>query len=77
MSEEMKGGMVLVDRNTLAALEADARRYRFLRNNTYVEAYWIDMCGGVDTSIRVQGSVDFLDKAIDADEWDKPTDSNS
>lgn len=43
-----------------------AVRYKWLRDNTHVEAYWIDGAGGIDTKIRVQGSVDFLDKAIDA-----------
>lgn len=47
------------------ALQADANRYRWLRENTFVEGYWIDGAGGVDTKRRVEGSVHFLDKAID------------
>lgn len=44
---------------------ADANRYRFLRDHTYVEAYWIDPTGGVDTKIRVEGSDEHLDLAVD------------
>lgn len=47
------------------ALTADAERYRFLRSHTWVEAYWIDGAGGVDTKARVTGCVDHLDKAVD------------
>lgn len=46
------------------ALQTDANRYRWLRDFTYVEAYWIDGAGGVD-EIRLQGSVHFLDQAVD------------
>jgi len=46
------------------ALQTDANRYRWLRDFTYVEAYWIDGAGGID-EIRLQGSVHFLDKAVD------------
>jgi hypothetical protein len=54
------------------ALQADASRYRFLRDNTYVEAYWIDGADGVDTKIRVQGSLEFLDAAIDLERIKEP-----
>jgi hypothetical protein len=47
------------------ALTADAARYRFLRDFTYVEAYYIDGAGGVDTKVRVEGSVEHLDLAVD------------
>jgi hypothetical protein len=47
------------------ALIADADRYRFLRNNTYVEAYYIDGAGGVDTKIRCEGAGEHLDEAVD------------
>ena len=49
------------------ALTADAERYRFLRNHTWVEAYWIDGAGGVDTKVRVTGCVDHLDLAVDTE----------
>lgn len=51
---------------TAPADVVDAARYRWLRDNTFVEGYWLDGAGGVDTKIRVQGSVHFLDAAIDA-----------
>jgi len=44
----------------------DAARYRWLRDCTYVEAYWIDGAGGVD-EIRLQGAHDFLDVAVDSE----------
>lgn len=46
-------------------LVADAARYRFLREFTYVEAYYIDGAGGADTKVRCEGSVDHLDLAVD------------
>lgn len=46
-------------------LREDANRYRWLRTNTFVEGYWIDGAGGVDTKIRVEGCVEDLDRAID------------
>lgn len=55
-----------LDADELAALRRDADRYRWLREHTYVEGYYIDGAGGVDTAIHVQGSVHFLDAAIDA-----------
>lgn len=45
----------------------DAGRYRWLRDNTYVQAFWIDASGGVDSRIRVRGSLHFLDRAIDVE----------
>lgn len=47
------------------ALQADANRYRWLRDNVYVEGYWIDGAGGVDTKTRVEGMGEHLDLAID------------
>ena len=43
----------------------DANRYRFLREHTFVEAYWIDGADGVDTKVRLKGSGAFLDKEVD------------
>lgn len=48
-----------------APIVVDANRYRFLRDHTFVEAYWIDGSGGVDTKIRVQGCGEPLDLAVD------------
>lgn len=47
------------------ALTADAARYRFLRDFTYVEAYYIDGAGGVDTKIRCEGACGNLDAVVD------------
>lgn len=57
--------------NSVDDIARDAARYRWLRDNTYVEGFWIDGAGGVDTKIRVQGSDHFLDEAVDR-ERDKP-----
>lgn len=54
------------------ALTADANRYRFLRDHTWVQAYWIDGSGGIDTKIRVKGCVDHLDKAVDMERIKEP-----
>lgn len=47
------------------AMTPDANRYRFLRDHTFVEAYYIDGAGGVDTKIRCEGSGEHLDEAVD------------
>lgn len=47
------------------ALTADAERYRFLRDQTFVEAYYIDGAGGVDTKTRCEGAGEHLDLAVD------------
>jgi hypothetical protein len=47
------------------ALQTDANRYRWLRDFTYVEAYYIDGAGGVDTKVRTEGSGHHLDLAVD------------
>ena len=50
----------------LDAVRKDAARYRLLRNETYVEAYYIDGAGGVDGAKRFEGSGHFLDEQLDA-----------
>lgn len=54
------------------ALIADADRYRFLRNCTFVEAYYIDGAGGVDTKIRCEGAGEDLDEAVDMERIKEP-----
>jgi RecJ-like exonuclease len=51
--------------NQCDELTADARRYRFMRDNTWVECYWIDGAGGVDTKVRIKGHGTHLDLAVD------------
>lgn len=47
------------------ALQADANRYRWMRDRTWVECYWIDGAGGVDTKVRVTGHGEHLDENVD------------
>jgi hypothetical protein len=53
----------------------DANRYRFLRDHTFVEAYWIDGADGVDTKIRVEGAGEHLDLAVDMERIKEARDS--